>query len=48
MSVPWDTLIPRCIKGAEKVVVVGMESKYWLVKMLAECGKKQVLGKESP
>lgn len=36
LSVPWDILIPRHIDGAGKVAVVDMESKWWVVRMLAE------------
>lgn len=44
MSVPWNTLIPRHLEGAGKVAVVYVESRWWVVRMLAEYGKKQVLG----
>lgn len=36
LSVPWDILIPRHIDGAGKVAVVDMESKWWVVRMLAD------------
>lgn len=42
---PWDTLIPRHTEGAGKVVVVDVvEYKWWVVRMLAKYGKKQVFG----
>lgn len=39
-----DTWIPRHLEGAGKAVVAYVGSQWWVGRMLAEYGEKQVLG----
>lgn len=41
---PGDTVVPRHTENAGKVVVVDVGSKWCVPRMLAEYGRKQVLG----